>query len=521
MKKTSKIFKLLLLIIFTLTTFLLATKNVRAEEETIEIGDAPQLKNSYIGGIAFAYKMTTSGEYLYCLDISKKTAANVTARRVSNTPLDNGIIYILENGYPYKNITGDKEKDYYITQTALWWYLDETTGSMNLGERFKETGTDYYDLRKHVKSLMQQGLKHRYDTRVSIETKLELSTNDTNMKLNGDYFESSDIKAKVITNMSSYLVSLSNIPENTIVSINGIDKNYDAPFTVSKDASFRIKIPTSAITDLSSNISVTAKENDAYETSTAYEYEPVNGTMQNVTRLEKIASEAHSELTLTISTSKVSITKIDTNTKQSLAGAKFVLLDSTGKEITSWTSTTNAHIIRNLSNGTYTLKEIAPPVGYLLNTEETSFTISDTKKEINITFENAPKKVVVNITKVDQATNAPLAGATIVVKDSLGNIIKRFTTTTSSYTLTDLADGVYTVEEESAPSGYIRNTEIVTFKVDDEHLSHQIIIQNAKEVIVPDTLSASTLSIVTFILGITIFGAGFEYIYKNKKHAKK
>ena len=519
MKKNRKTFKYLLIII-TLLTFLLTSKNVTAQEETIELGDSLQLKNSYIGGVAFSYKMTTNNEYLYCLDISKKTASNVTARKISSTPLDNGIIYILENGYPYKNITGDKEQDYYITQTALWWYLDETTGSANLGERFKETGTDYYDLRKHVKNLMQEGLKHRYDNKVSIDTKLELSTNDTNMKLDNGYFTSSDIKAKVITNMSNYLVTLSNIPESTIVSINGIDKNYTQPFVVEKDDSFKIKIPASSLTDINNNIIITAKENNAYESTTAYEYVPVNGTMQSVTRLEKIPAEANSELTLTISSSKVSITKIDANTKQPVAGAKFTILDSKGNEITSWTSTTNAHIIRNLANGEYTLKELSSPTGYILNTKETKFTISDANREINIKFENAPKKVVVNITKVDQATNAPLAGAVIVVKDINGNIITRFTTTTNSYIITDLEDGVYTVEEEMAPTGYMRNTEIVTFTIDDSHLSHQIIIKNAKEVIVPDTLTASTSTIIMLILGITITGIGVEYIYKNKKYVK-
>ena len=40
-----------------------------------------------------------------------------------------GVAYILENGYPNKHFTGDSNKDYYITQLAVWWYLDDTTGS--------------------------------------------------------------------------------------------------------------------------------------------------------------------------------------------------------------------------------------------------------------------------------------------------------------------------------------------------------------------------------------------------------
>ena len=40
------------------------------------------------------------------------------------------------------------------------------------------------------------------------------------------------------------------------------------------------------------------------------------------------------------------------------------LKDSNGNEITRWKSTTNAHVIRNLKNGSYTVEEIEAPTGY-------------------------------------------------------------------------------------------------------------------------------------------------------------
>ena len=61
------------------------------------------------------------------------TAQNTTATLVKNSSIiDNGLIYILRNGYPEKSITGDNDKDYYITQTAVWWYLDEVTNQLAL-----------------------------------------------------------------------------------------------------------------------------------------------------------------------------------------------------------------------------------------------------------------------------------------------------------------------------------------------------------------------------------------------------
>ena len=110
-----------------------------------------------------------------------------------------------------------------------------------------------------------------------------------------------------------------------------------------------------------------------------------------------------------------------------------------------------------------------------------------------------------------------MAGAVLVLKDSNGKIIKRFTTTTDTTVFTDLENGTYTVEEESAPTGYMKSNEKITFTIDDKHLSHQINFINVKETIVPNT--ASSASIILTILGIVITGTGITYIYKNRKNA--
>ena len=518
MKKVRKYTKIIIALMLLAITFVASIKNVSAANETIQLGTATQVENAYIGGVTFSYKVTTSGEYLYCLNIHKKTATNVVANRVTGSSyINGGLVHILKNGYPYKNITGVKDKDYYITQTAIWWYLDSTTGSTNLGERFKLTGSDNYDLRKYVKQLVNEGIAHRNDPITTADTRLVISTTDVNMVLKNGYYTSNDIKATDISNISSYNITLTNAPAETIISKNGVDMTYNGTFTLNSNDIFRIKVKASSIKDTTAAIKViaTGKGISQY---TAYEYQPVNTDMQHVTKLEKEEKVIGSEIILNIISSKVSVTKVDTNTKKAIAGAKFVLINEQGKELTSWTSTTNAHIIRNLPNGTYTLKETVAPTGYLLNKNESIFTVSDNNRDIKITFEDAPKKVVVNITKVDQATNNSLAGAVIVVRNASGAEVARFTTTNESYVLTDLADGVYTVEEESAPAGYIKTNDKVSFTIDDSHLSHQIIMVNAKEVVVPDT--ASSTSIILLFIGIVISGAGIEYIYKNRKHAK-
>lgn len=515
MKKLCQKAKSLLTIIITAAIVLTSVGSVHAASDTIQLGQATKTK-SYIAGVSFSYKITTDGKYLYCLNMNKNTASNVQANLVKNSKyIDGGLVYILKNGYPNKDITKDKDKDYYITQTAVWWYLDKTTGSQNLGDQFKNSGSDAYGMRHYVKELVEAGYQHRNDSYGISNTKIQLISSDTSMTLSNNFYVTKDIKVNG-TNISTINISIDNAPEGTLVEKAGGSTTYSGAFVVKANETFRIKVPATAIKGTSVSIKLNAAA-QGYTQYSAYEYKPVDSNMQNVALLEKSSKKVSTSLNYTADSSRVTVVKVDTNTKEAIAGAHLVLKDSAGNVITSWDSTINGHVIRNLANGTYTIEETSAPTGYLLNKNITKFTISDTKRDIKILIENAPKKVVVNISKVDQATNAPLAGAVLVVRDSTGTQIARFTTTENTYVLTDLKNGTYTVEEETAPAGYMKSTDKITFTVDDAHLSHQITFVNAKEVIVPDTASVS--SIIMLILGIVITGAGIRFIYKNGQRA--
>ncbi len=503
--------------IITILLFLTSIIPVNGVTTSIQLGNATDTGN-YIAGVGFSQKVTTDGKILYCINKNKSTAKNIQANLVTNsTNITGGLVYILENGYPNKSITGDSKKDYYITQTALWWYLDLLNGSTNLGEKFKVSGSDNYQLRQYVRKLAQDGFTHRNDS-ISSSSNITLKLNITDgnkMILKDNYFISNPISANV-NDTSTYNVSLENAPTGTKILVNDTTENdYNNSFIMNGSDSFRIKIPASSLQNIVSNIKVNAKAN-ATSSYTAYEYQPVNTDMQNVVLLEKETKEVTSSIQLNIEATKVTIYKRDTNTKQNIAGAKMVLKDSTGKEITNWTSTENAHIVWNLSYGSYTIEEQEAPNGYYLNTNVTNFTLSENQKEITVYFENAPKKVLITINKLDQTTNKQIPGAVIVVKNSAGAEIARFTTTENAYTLTDIPNGTYTVEEISAPIGYIKSNDILTFIVDEDHLSHQLTFMNGKEITVPDTDISPLSSIVIVLLGIGIIGVGIYYIKYEK-----
>ena len=430
MKNKINIAKKMLITIVTLVISLASTTKVYAAADSIQLGSASYAGN-YIAGVYFSDKKTTDGKYLYCLDMPKTTAQNVKATLVSNSKYtDGGLVYILKNGYPNKSITGDNQKDYYITQTAVWWYLDEVHGTTNLGDQFKNSGSDSYGLRKYVKNLVTEGVKHKGDSTSLANTKLKLSTSDITMKLKDNYYVSDAIKASVAENVRTYKVTLSGAPAGTIIEKNDTKSNYNGEFSVNKDESFKIMVSKDKMTEksLSIKINATAVGTAQYK---AYEYQPVDKSMQNVALLEKTAVSVTSALTLQI-----------------------------------------------------------------------------TKEE----------KPVISIIKVDQETQQPLANATLVIKNSKGENVYKFNTTTNPEIITEITEyGTYTIEEVSAPEGYIKSDRKISFTIDENHLSHQITFENAKEVYVPNT--ANTSSIIMIILGIVMLGAGIEVVYKNRKKA--
>lgn len=475
--------------------------NVNAVAQTITLGSGEQVSD-YLAGVKFQTKVTTSGEYVYCLDRSKSTAKNVTATLVGEK--DAGFAYIIENSYPYKSITGDRLKDYYITQTAIWWYLDETTGSGNLGADFKANAADPNGIRQYVKKLVDNAKKKKEEGYT--KSSIKINTQSTNMELSSDkqsYI--SEYLSVTSSNISSYTVS---VPEG--VTVLAADGSVKTTFAASEK--FKVKVPVSQISNTKMNIKVTVTAKATV--NKVYEYKPTNSNMQNALPaiLTPTTEEVTASTNLEVVSSKVSIVKLDKTTGQPLAGAELVLKDSTGKELLTWTSTTNARVIRNLANGTYTVEEKTAPKGYKKITKPIEFTISDEKQNIMVKVNNEPKVSVVTITKIDKSTEKPLAGAILVLKNEKGEVIERFETTTESYSITGLPDGTYTVSEEKAPNGYQKVDDVIKFTINEEHLSYQVNFYNYPIVKVPDT--ASNSSLIMTVIGLIIIGSTALYIYK-------
>ena len=479
MKKViSKIFKIIAAFVITATLVFADTESVDAAAKTIKVGKATLLPG-YVAGTKYNIKPLVGGGYGYCLNIHKGNASNTT--QYLQKEMNAGVAYILENGYPKKHFTGNKKKDFYITQGAIWWYLDDTTGTSYLSKSFKTNGSDKYGLRKYMKKLVS-GAKEAKKNGYS-KPSLNAKVSSTKMTLSSDkkYYVSKAIDANAKNIDGKYKVSVTSAPSGTIITdING---NKQTSFKASEK--FLIKIPASKIAEgktVSAKVKITASST----INKAYKYAPKNDSIQPITVLQPYTKSVSDTIGVKATKpktpkpeptptpnnlpkpAKVSILKLDKDTNATVEGAVLVVKDANGNEIDRFTSNSEAHEIENIANGTYTVEEVEAPSGYELSTEKQTFTISDSVRTAEVKYYNKAKTSVVSIFKLDKNTNNPVIGAVLVIKDSNGNEIKKITSSANGNSITGLSNGTYTVEEVEAPSGYELSTEKETFTIDDD-----------------------------------------------------
>ncbi len=248
--------------------------------------------------------------HLYEKGSSVKSA--FTLGQTGRSATYNGLIYILQND----SITGDGAKDYYLTQLAVWWYIDRANGfadDKNYTSYDLSTATDseetkydewgnyaYYNnlskkdkeaikadttYGKYVINLVEGAVANQNNYNESLGSQdINIDTSNITYTINDKYVETSIIKpVSSNSSLESYSIkinsSVGNVEildeNNNPISANDIDAN----------TGFKLRVPIEEVQseNFKANITVTGNFANYYD---AYVYNP-NPTNHDEVELQR------------------------------------------------------------------------------------------------------------------------------------------------------------------------------------------------------------------------------------------
>ena len=442
MKK--KIFTLLFLLL-SVFGFSLKADAAPATIKTTSLGKSSNL----ISGVPTVYiKHTSDSIYLYCEEALKKYPANTTIKLKGEAP--KGMVYILKN----RPNTGHANTDYYIMQTAVWWYRDIWSGTNNISQATKNkiiNGRNSNTIYNKIYNLVEGA---QYYSEVIGSMSISGNNKFTEQ---GAYYVSDTITVKTL-GIANYNIDLIGAPYGTII-------------TNRSGNTFRVSVPVSSVAE-GRTISFQVKVSGSYTLNTAYEYD-YGANYQYVLygKLDTANKPVSASLNLSVTKPEENIFKVYKVDEDGdyVKGAKLALYEGncTNKKCSSsnlyetWTTTNSAKVFENIPRGIYTLVEISAPSGY---------EIAD-KMYVNISSNSGTFKVEMvdyeieenslKVYKVDENDNYVKGAKLALYKEDCANktcteskLYKTWTSGSSAMVFTDIPMGTYTLVEVEAPNGY-------------------------------------------------------------------
>lgn len=366
---------------------------------------------------------------MYCIEgqigvSGTDTYHNPTALSSSYAP---GLAYILNHSYPnttsssYTAVCGtDDSCKKYLTQYAVWYYLDAMGVKDSLGQTqlssaalakinaMNNSGDAYA---KAVVSLVNAAIGYNSTHRDAPSVAINKNNIQYSVTSDGKFLESNEI-AVTSNNRSdqfmSYTVGLTNNDCDARI----IDVNGNEITTFSKDSKFKIRIPMEKLSGLSSiqlGLSVVA----SFTTDVVYAYTPSTGVGNEQRPIISKYTSTSTNSKIELNVNLVEVIKTDIQSGKAVSGAVLAVVDSTGAEVSRWTTTEQPQYL-NLVAGNYTLVEISSPEGYELNQDKIPFTVTDDGTIVKVEMKNTPTTPVPNT-----ASNIPvylyIIGAMILV----------------------------------------------------------------------------------------------------------
>jgi uncharacterized surface anchored protein len=153
----------------------------------------------------------------------------------------------------------------------------------------------------------------------------------------------------------------------------------------------------------------------------------------------------------------LTIRKYDEGTGLPLADAEFSVRHKDGSIVfEGMTDADGVITLENLADGWYTVTEIAAPYGYLIANQPKDVYLAG-GEHVTVKFDNRLRPAL-RLIKVDEQTKQPLPGAKFRVWKTEDETTSEYITgEDGTVTIHNLDEAIYSIEEISAPEGYILN----------------------------------------------------------------
>lgn len=166
------------------------------------------------------------------------------------------------------------------------------------------------------------------------------------------------------------------------------------------------------------------------------------------------------------------IKKVDASTGLPIKNVMFALLKDDATIFEGVTNEAGILEVRGLTYGTYFIKEIKAPDGYVMIEDKIEVNIDNVSKILEIKNELQYGNLVVK--KVDYDSNLPIKSAKVAIfKDDI-TIFEGYTNEFGIIEVKNIPLGLYFVKEVEAPDGYVKNNQ--TYEVElIEHKKTEIV----------------------------------------------
>ncbi|MED2764815.1 VaFE repeat-containing surface-anchored protein [Bacillus thuringiensis] len=404
----------------------------------------------------------SSGQIAYCLTLGLKSPNGEDLPEMGKT--DNVVYRVLLNGFPQKSAeqlgVANKNEAHYATQLAVWNAL----GQLDVNELKHENK----NVEKAVKAIISNANNSEETQDIFMNV---IPAEKQKAELKGEFFETNLYSVQTNAKSGSYKVVAKNAPNGVrIVSENGEVKDQ-----LSVGEKFRIQIPKNTKTG-EFNLSVAANLTKVQ----AIAYRGTD-TVQNATvLLERNEEKLSSDLAVNWEAAgSLKIKKVGEN-GEVLAGAVFEVFNANNESVGKITTGADGMAeLNNLPIGTYTLKEIKAPTGYVSDDKPQTIEVK-TGETGAVQIVNNKVKGNIEIKKLsDSGKVLPNVEFTVFTED--GKEVQKVVTKENGIANVEgLTYGKYYFLETKTPNGYIGNKTKYPFEIKEHNKTLTFTVENTE-----------------------------------------